>query len=71
MENLIGEWFVRIFFNRNYIENFGRKVKVCLGLGEYKIRNKISFICYFFLFFMVFNFIIYLVINGNIKKNYV
>ena len=65
MENLTGEWLVRTFSNRNYIENFGRKAKVCLGLGEYKIRNKTSLIRHFLLFFTASNFIIYLAINGN------
>lgn len=56
---MIGEWIVIIFYERNYIENFYREIKGCLGLKEYFVRDKISMMCYFILVFVVYIFFFY------------
>jgi hypothetical protein len=48
-EAVTGEWIVKTFSNRNYIEKFYREAKGWLGLKEYQMRKKESLIRHFIL----------------------
>ncbi len=46
-EQVTGEWIVKTFSNRNYIEKFYREAKGWLGLKEYQVRKKEALIRHF------------------------
>ena len=50
-DEITGEWFVKIFSQRNYIEQFYREAKGWLGLREYQVRKKERLIRHFILVF--------------------
>jgi len=65
-----GEWIVKTFSNRNYIEKFYREAKGWLGLKEYQMRKKDSLIRHFILVFTAYTFIIYQQLMGGLRKRY-
>jgi uncharacterized GH25 family protein len=69
-EGVTGEWIVKTFSNRNYIEKFYREAKGWLGLKEYQMRKKESLIRHFILVFTAYTFIIYQQLMGGLRKRY-
>ncbi|MGL6344172.1 MAG: IS701 family transposase [Waterburya sp.] len=69
-ERVTGEWIVKTFSKRNYIEKFYREAKGWLGLKEYQIRKKSSLIRHFILVFTAYTFIIYQQLMGGLRKRY-
>ena len=69
-EGAIGEWIVKTFSNRNYLEKFYREAKGWLGLKEYQMRKKESLIRHFILVFTAYTFIIYQQLMGGLRKRY-
>lgn len=65
-----GEWIVKNFSNRNYIEKFYREAKGWLGLKEYQMRKKEALIRHFILVFTAYTFIIYQQLMGGLRKRY-
>jgi hypothetical protein len=65
-----GQWIVKTFSNRNYIEKFYREAKGWLGLKEYQIRKKEALIRHFILVFTAYTFIIYQQLMGGLRKRY-
>ncbi|MBE9045472.1 IS701 family transposase [Pleurocapsales cyanobacterium LEGE 10410] len=65
-----GQWIVKTFSNRNYIEKFYREAKGCLGLKEYQTRKKEALIRHFILVFTAYTFIIYQQLMGGLRKRY-
>jgi len=50
-EKVTGEWIVKNFSNRNYLEKFLREAKGWLGLKEYQMRKKDRLLPHFILVF--------------------
>ncbi len=69
-EGVTGEWIVKTFSNRNYIEKFYREAKGWLGLKEYQMRKKASLIRHFILVFTAYTFIIYQQLMEGLRKRY-
>ena len=69
-DKVTGEWMVKTFSNRNYIEKFYREAKGWLGLKEYQVRKKDSLIRHFILVFTAYTFIIYQQLMGGLRKRY-
>ena len=69
-DSVTGEWIVKTFSKRNYIEKFYREAKGYLGLKEYQIRKKDSLIRHFILVFTAYTFIIYQQLMGGLRKRY-
>ena len=69
-DRVTGEWMVKTFSNRNYIEKFYREAKGWLGLKEYQMRKKESLIRHFILVFTVYTFIVYQQLMGGLRKRY-
>ena len=69
-DEITGEWFVKIFSQRNYIEQFYREAKGWLGLREYQVRKKERLIRHFILVFTAYTFIIYQKLMGGLRKRY-
>lgn len=69
-DQVTGEWIVKTFSSRNYIEKFYREAKGWLGLKEYQIRKKESLIRHFILVFTAYTFIIYQQLMGGLRKRY-
>lgn len=69
-DKVTGEWIVKTFSNRNYIEKFYREAKGWLGLKEYQTRKKESLIRHFVLVFTAYTFIIYQRLLGGLRKRY-
>ena len=69
-DKVTGEWMVKTFSNRNYIEKFYREAKGWLGLKEYQMRKKESLIRHFILVFTAYTFIIYQQLMGGLRKRY-
>ncbi len=69
-DKVTGEWIVKTFSNRNYIEKFYREAKGWLGLKEYQIRKKEALIRHFVLVFTAYTFIIYQQLMGGLRKRY-
>ena len=69
-ERVTGEWIVKTFSNRNYIEKFYREAKGWLGLKEYQMRKKEALIRHFVLVFTAYTFIIYQQLMGGLRKRY-
>ena len=69
-DKVTGEWIVKTFSSRNYIEKFYREAKGWLGLKEYQIRKKESLIRHFILVFTAYTFIIYQQLMGGLRKRY-
>ena len=69
-EQVTGEWIVKTFSDRNYIEKFYREAKGWLGLKEYQMRKKDSLIRHFILVFTAYTFIIYQQLMGGLRKRY-
>ncbi len=69
-ERVTGEWIVKTFSQRNYIEKFYREAKGWLGLKEYQMRKKESLIRHFILVFTAYTFIIYQQLMGGLRKRY-
>ena len=69
-DKVTGEWMIKTFSNRNYIEKFYREAKGWLGLKEYQIRKKESLIRHFILVFTAYTFIIYQQLMGGLRKRY-
>ncbi|MBE9047534.1 transposase [Pleurocapsales cyanobacterium LEGE 10410] len=65
-----GEWIVKTFSNRNYIEKFYREAKGWLGLKEYQMRKKERLLRHFILVFTAYTFIIYQQLMGGLRKRY-
>ncbi len=65
-----GEWMVKTFSKRNYLEKFYREAKGWLGLKEYQMRKKKSLIRHFILVFTAYTFIIYQQLMGGLRKRY-
>lgn len=65
-----GEWIVKTFSKRNYIEKFYREAKGWLGLKEYQVRKKEALIRHFILVFTAYSFIIYQQLMGGLRKRY-
>ncbi len=69
-EKVTGEWIVKNFSNRNYIEKFYREAKGWLGLKEYQMRKKERLFRHFILVFTAYTFIIYQQLMGGLRKRY-
>lgn len=69
-EGVTGEWIVKTFSKRNYIEKFYREAKGWLGLKEYQMRKKASLIRHFILVFTAYTLIIYQQLMGGLRKRY-
>lgn len=84
-DKVTGEWMVKTFSNRNYIEKFYREAKGWLGLKEYQMRKKQSLIRHFILVFTAYTFmrtrilslaqnremsVIYQQLMGGLRKRY-
>ena len=69
-DKVTGEWIVKTFSNRNYLEKFYREAKGWLGLKEYQTRKKESLIRHFILVFTAYTFIIYQRLLGGLRKRY-
>lgn len=69
-DQVTGEWLVKTFSSRNYIEKFYREAKGWLGLKEYQIRKKESLMRHFILVFTAYTFIIYQQLMGGLRKRY-
>lgn len=69
-KQVTGEWIVKTFSQRNYIEKFYREAKGWLGLKEYQMRKKEALIRHFILVFTVYTFIIYQQLMGGLRKRY-
>ena len=69
-KKITGEWIVKNFSNRNYIEKFYREAKGWLGLKEYQMRKKEALIRHFILVFTAYTFIIYQQLMGGLRKRY-
>ena len=65
-----GEWIVKTFSKRNYLEKFDREAKGWLGLKEYQVRKKEAFIRHFILVFTAYTFIVYQQLMGGVRKRY-
>jgi hypothetical protein len=65
-----GEWIVKTFSNRNYLEKFYREAKGWLGLKEYQMRKKERLLRHFILVFTAYTFIIYQQLMGGLRKRY-
>ena len=65
-----GEWIVKTFSKRNYIEKFYREAKGWLGLKGYQVRKKEALIRHFILVFTAYTFIIYQQLMGGLRKRY-
>jgi hypothetical protein len=69
-KKVTGEWIVKNFSTRNYIEKFYREAKGWLGLKEYQMRKKEALIRHFILVFTAYTFIIYQQLMGGLRKRY-
>ncbi len=69
-DRVTGEWMVKTFSQRNYLEKFYREAKGWLGLKEYQMRKKESLIRHFILGFTAYTFIIYQQLMGGLRKRY-
>ncbi len=69
-DKVTGEWMVKTFSDRNYIEKFYREAKGWLGLKEYQMRKKESLIRHFILVFNAYTFMIYQQLMGGLRKRY-
>jgi DDE superfamily endonuclease len=69
-KKITGEWIVKNFSNRNYIEKFYQEAKGWLGLKEYQMRKKEALIRHFILVFTAYTFIIYQQLMGGLRKRY-
>ncbi len=84
-DKVTGEWIVKTFSIRNYIEKFYREAKGWLGLKEYQMRKKDSLIRHFILVFTAYTFmrtrilrspqnremsVIYQQLMGGLRKRY-
>ena len=65
-----GEWIVKTFSKRNYIEKFYREAKGWLGLKEYQVRKKEALIRHFIFYFGIYRLYFHYLsaINGRIEK---
>ena len=69
-DKVTGEWIVKTFSQRNYIEKFYREAKGWLGLKEYQMRKKERLLRHFILVFTAYTFIIYQQLMGGLRKRY-
>ncbi len=69
-KSVTGEWIVKTFSQRNYIEKFYRESKGWLGLKEYQVRDKTSLMRHFILVFTAYTFILYQQLMGGLRKRY-
>lgn len=69
-DKVTGEWIVKTFSLRNYIEKFYREAKGWLGLKEYQMRKKERLVRHFILVFTAYTFIIYQQLMGGLRKRY-
>jgi len=65
-----GEWIVKTYSQRNWIEVFYREAKGKLGLKEYQIRDKRSLMRHLILVFCAYTFILWHTLTGGLRRQW-
>jgi SRSO17 transposase len=65
-----GEWVVKTYSQRNWVEVFYREAKGWLGLKEYQVRDKRSLMRHLILVFCAYTFILWHTITGGLRRKW-
>ena len=65
-----GEWIVRSYSQRNWVEVFYREAKGWLGLKEYQVRDKRSLMRHLILVFCAYTFILWHTLTGGLRRKW-
>jgi hypothetical protein len=65
-----GEWFVKTYYHRNWVEVFYREAKGGLGLKEYQVRDARSLRRHFILVFCAYSFILWHTLTGGLIRKW-
>jgi hypothetical protein len=65
-----GEWFVKTYYHRNWVEVFYREAKGWLGLKEYQVRDARSLMRHFILVFCAYTFILWHTLTGGLRRKW-
>jgi SRSO17 transposase len=69
-EKATGEWFVKTYSQRNWVEVFYREAKGWLGLKEYQVRDARSLMRHFMLVFCAYTFILWHTLTGGLRRKW-
>jgi len=69
-EKVTGEWFVKTYSQRNWVEVFYREAKGWLGLKEYQVRDARSLMRHFILVFCAYTFILWHTLTGGLRRKW-
>ena len=65
-----GEWIVKTYSQRNWVEVFYREAKGWLGLKEYQVRDKRSLMRHLILVFCAYTFILWHTLTGGLRRKW-
>lgn len=65
-----GEWVVKSYSQRNWVEVFYREAKGGLGLKEYQVRDKRSLMRHLILVFCAYTFILWHTKTGGLRRRW-
>src|SRR4028118_6679 len=65
-----GEWVVKTYSQRNWVEVFYREAKGWLGLKEYQVRDKRSLMRHLILVFCAYTFILWHTLTGGLRRRW-
>ena len=65
-----GEWVVKTYSQRNWVEVFYREAKGWLGLKEYQVRDKRSLMRHLILVFCAYTFILWHTLTGGLRRKW-
>jgi uncharacterized GH25 family protein len=65
-----GEWVVKTYSQRNWVEVFYREAKGWLGLKEYQVRDKRSLMRHLILVFCAYTFILWHTKTGGLRRRW-
>jgi len=69
-EKATGEWLVKTYSQRNWVEVFYREAKGWLGLKEYQVRDARSLMRHFTLVFCAYTFILWHTLTGGLRRKW-
>jgi hypothetical protein len=69
-EKATGEWIIKTYSQRNWVEVFYREAKGWLGLKEYQTRSKKSLHRHLILVFCAYSFIIWHQLTGGLRRRW-
>ena len=69
-ETATGEWFVKTYSHRNWLEVFYREAKGWLGLKEYQVRDARSLMRPFILVFCAYTVMLWHTLTGGLRRKW-